>query len=110
MYLHHRRLVMSGIALLGISLSCFTSAFAAKPINLNHQSISILHSFAASSQSAIKQDKAHVDFNRTKHMRIHETYKGYQVWGSEAVVHVPSGDKATLASVMAGQNSRATMN
>ncbi len=32
-----------------------------------------------------------VDFKKTLHVRIQETFSGYQVWGADAVVHIPNG-------------------
>lgn len=96
-----------------ISLACASSVFAAEPLNLNHQPASVLKSFmpskiatATMQQSSLKEISSDVDFNKTKHIRVQQTYAGYPVWGGDAVVHVPNGENATLFSL----NSATTMN
>lgn len=110
MYKHHCRLLASGLGILSISLGCMSSAFAAKPVDLSHQSVSVLKSFVVPAQSGVKQLSSSVDFNQTEHVRIVQTYAGYPVWGADAVVHAPHGHKDSITKIMAGNNSAVTMN
>jgi pseudolysin len=89
MHKHHRKLVASGVALLSVSLACMTSVWAAKPVNLQHQSIAVLQSF--SSDSNFQQTNSAVDFNRTLHVRFQEKFNGYPVWASDGVMHMRQG-------------------
>lgn len=101
MELNQRRLILSSVMLFGLSL---TSAFvyAAKPIDLSHQNINVLQSFlstqaAAQGAPTLKEVNRSVDFNKTLHVRVKETYAGYPVWGGEAIIHIPNGSKTTQA-------------
>lgn len=79
------------------------SAFASQSIDLSQQDISILRTLSSQristlrtpiAQAAnIEELKRAVDFNRTLHVRIQQTYEGYPVWGSDAVVHIPNGEQ-----------------
>jgi pseudolysin len=91
MHKHHRKLIASGVALLSVSFACMTSVWAAKPLDLKHQSIAVFQSLAPI--SAFQQTSSAVDFNQTLHVRIQQTYKGYQVWAADAVLHMPKGAK-----------------
>jgi pseudolysin len=91
MHKHHRKLIASGVALLSVSLACMTSVWAAKPLDLRHQSIALLQSFAPI--SGFQQTSSAVDFNQTLHVRIQQTYKDYPVWAADAVLHMPKGSK-----------------
>lgn len=86
-----------------ISMACASSIYAAQPIDLKHKPSSILQSFmpnqlsaSANTGSSIKETSSNVDFNQTKHIRIKQTYAGYPVWGSDAVVHIPHGNHVSL--------------
>lgn len=102
------------VMLLGsLSMVLSVSTFAAKPIDLKHQSASVLQSFIAlrgnAPQSHLKTISTHLDFNQTAHIRLQQTYAGYPVWGGDAVVHIPhSHTPALLASAL--QNKQASMN
>lgn len=108
MYKQHCRLLASGLTVL--ALGCASSVFAAKPVDLSRQSVSFLSSFVVLSQSGIKQLSTKVDFNKTEHVRVAQTYAGYPVWGADAIVHVPHGQKDSITKIMATKNSAATMN
>lgn len=78
-------------------------AFAAKPIDLSQQPVSALNSFLSTDTNTrsltsigkdrIKELKRFVDFKRTLHVRIQQTYSGFPVWGGDAILHVPQADK-----------------
>ncbi len=112
MYQVHRKLVASGFVLLGIS--CMTSAFAAKPVNLQDQPVSFLQSLStlSASQSNVKELSQTVDFNHTTHIRIQQTYAGYPVFGGDAVMHVPTNHSTTSlkALLQNPNNNQATLN
>jgi pseudolysin len=100
------------LALSCIALSCMTSVWAAQPVDLSHQPVSVLQSLTAnhmaSSQSGLQQMSSATDFNQTTHVRLQQTYAGYPVWGSDFIVHVPRGGNVSLAHLATNKN--ATMN
>jgi len=111
---HQLKSVFSQVMLLGLPLAYASGAYAAKPINLSHQSPATLQSFiSAPSMSAshrgigLQEIKRSVDFNQTMHIRVQETYAGYPVWGGDAIVHVPNGAKSvkSLGDLKAGRFS-----
>lgn len=79
-------------------ISLATATFAAQPVNLAKQSFTFLPSLT-SSQTVTKELNRHVDFNHTAHIRVQQMYAGHQVWGADGIVHVPNGDKASLANL-----------
>ncbi|MFZ2315981.1 MAG: M4 family metallopeptidase [Gammaproteobacteria bacterium] len=85
-------------------------AFSATPVNLGHQSAS---QFVKSgfSDPTVKMEEVSrsVDFNRTSHIRVKQTYQGRAVWGGEAVLHTPNAGATTkpFANVV---NAKTTMN
>jgi pseudolysin len=92
-----------------ISLACLSTVFAAQPINLTHQPVSILNSFAAA-ESSLKQISSDVDFNQTQHVRLKQTYLGYPVWGGDIVAHVPNSSGTSLKKLLSGEKSTASLN
>lgn len=65
-------------------------SFSAKPINLSHQTTSLLASFLTKSPATqIEEVSRATDFKNTLHFRIKQTYLGYPVWNGDAVVHIP---------------------
>lgn len=88
-----------------LSLACMSSTFAAVPVDLSHQSVSVLHSFIApsvvQSQVTLKETSSAIDFNKTKHIRFQQTVAGHAVWGSDAVAHIPQGVHASLTNLPA---------
>ncbi len=96
------------LALSAIAIACSASVLAATPVNLRHESISLLQSMTkpvatatAGSKSAIKQTSSNVDVTGTTHIRFQQTFASYPVWGSESVAHVPHNTHATLANLSA---------
>ncbi len=113
MHKHHRKLVASGLALLGVSLVCMTSTWAATPVDLRHQPIGVLQSL--SPNASFKQISSAVDQNKTLHVRIQEMYQDYPVWGADAVVHQPQSEKlngshAFQSLIQASKNNNTSMN
>lgn len=98
------------IALMLAAPLTFSSVlYAAKPIDLNQQKISILQSFISGPTAAANQIQFHeinrqADFKQTLHIRVQETYQNHPVWGADAVLHIPQGDnsKAALTSFVSG--------
>lgn len=66
-------------------------AFSATPINLLHKPIPTLTTFF-SLHSPIKLEEVsrNLDFNKTMHIRMKETYRGYTVFGGDAIMHIPN--------------------
>lgn len=94
------KLALSGIMLLSLPLVCIPSAFAAKPVKLNHQQMSVLQSFVSATrqgQVQVKETQRNVDHSNKLHVRIQQTYAGYPVFGADAVIHVPGGGKSRKA-------------
>lgn len=73
-----------------------TDAMAATPVNLSDQPASILSTFQSKpsvmgmAQASMVETSRNVDFNHTTHIRVRQTYAGYPVWGSDAVIHKPA--------------------
>lgn len=90
-------------------------AYAAKPVNLNLQSVSFLHSFLSpthANKDAIKIEETNRsrDFNKTVHVRIQETYAGYPVWGGDAIIHIPNGNlTSSLSGMLTSTQSHVSM-
>lgn len=100
---------LSACALSVIALSCLSTTWAAKQIELTDQSVSILSSYLnnplAASKADLKETSRSVDFNQTTHVRLQQTYAGYPVWGGDAVVHVPAGGNTSLQALAANQDA-----
>ena len=58
---------------------------AAEVIDLSHQPLSFLQTLQP--ETVVKELSKKVDFNRTTHTRVYQTYAGYPVWGSDAIFH-----------------------
>lgn len=112
---------IAGFSLL-FPFCCVT--FAAQSIDLSQQDVSILRTLASSQRAStlktpvaeaanIQELKRAIDFNHTLHVRIQQTYAGYPVFGSDAVVHVPNGEQmANQTRGLVGQveKTKSTMN
>ena len=75
------------------------SVYAAQPVDLGKQPISVLKSYMAApsntrslvnSPDQLKETSRNVDRNQTTHIRVQQTHNGYLVWGADAVVHMPA--------------------
>ena len=96
--------VLPWALLLGLPLLA-SSVYAAKPIDLSNQNSAVLGSFVspgtAPADMRIVETRRSIGSDQTTHVRIQETYQGYQVWGADAVVHLPKGsDAKSLQDVM----------
>lgn len=102
----------SVLALSCIALSCVSSTWAAQPLNLNHQPVSVLqtintNNFSAA-QSSYQPIRSSIDLNKTTHVRLQQTFQGYPVWHGDFIVHVPAGGDASFSHLTSNKN--ATMN
>ena len=102
---HRYHLIFSSV----LALSCITSAWAAKPVNLRHEPVTGLQSFfsanMASNPATMKSIRQSVDFNQTTHVRLQQTYAGYPVFGGEAIVHIPKGENTALTALATNKNT-----
>lgn len=99
-------------SLLPVSMLALMSAHAATPINLM-KSPSALNSLTSKANTNIVEISRAVAINKTLHLRIQQMYSGYKVWGADAVIHIPHGDKIgkSIASVIsAASNNKGFMN
>ncbi|VVC74760.1 Zinc metalloproteinase [Aquicella siphonis] len=98
-------------------------AYAARPVDLSHQSFQYLKSLSASGKArlgaaagpagaGLEEVSQTVDFNQTVHTRVKQTFSGYPVFGGDAVIHTPHGGQKTLRSLMVAgpEASSSTMN
>jgi pseudolysin len=95
-----------------LASACMPAGYAAKPIDLRHQSIAILQSYVGAnltdSQSDLKESHRSTDFKHVTHIHLQQMLAGHPVWGADSIVHVPQGANVTLAEL--GSNQNATMN
>jgi pseudolysin len=109
MRLHNGTLLASWLAMSCVSVS----VFAAKPIDLRGQSTAVLQEFFARA-SSLQQISSAIDFTQTTHVRFQQMYRGYKVWGGDAIMHVPNGgpinDENSFRKLLAVKKSPATMN
>lgn len=82
--------------LISMNVLCLpsSSAFAAKAVDLQHQSLSMLRAMLPSSQLSaatpppgMREINRDVDFNHTLHIRAQQMYRGYPVFGGDVVIH-----------------------
>lgn len=99
------------------------SVYAAKPVNLAKQPISMLRSYVsapansnlvrsvATKTDEMKEVTRATDTNQTTHIRMQQYHAGVPVWGAESVAHVPAAHK-NMARNLAGVSaaSASTMN
>ncbi|HTM63803.1 MAG TPA: M4 family metallopeptidase [Gammaproteobacteria bacterium] len=111
MEIFKKRLAWSGILLFGMPLMGMPSAFAAKPINLEHQKLSTLQAIVSSPSSGteIREISRATGKTNILHVRVQQMYSGYKVWGADAVIHIPNGSKrlksANLQHLTSGNGS-----
>ncbi len=95
-----------------IASTCMTSAFAATPVDLRHQPVSMLNAFATSlipHSSQLNQVSRSTDFKKTTHVRLKQTFAGAPVWGGDVIVHIPKGGNTSGLRAMTANNN-STMN
>ncbi len=107
----NKRLALTGVLLMALPIFGATAANAATPVNLNHQQLSALQSFVGTGM--VETSRA-VSRSETTHIRVQQTYKGFDVWGADAVIHLPKSGKALrgikLEAVLGRQHDNSTMN
>lgn len=104
-----RKLVPWKALILGLPLSFAASAFAATPIDLENQNVSILNAFVKDKMN-LKELRQNVDFNHTTHIHFSQTYRGYAVYGGEGVMHVRgSKAKITLPAALSAPQAATTL-
>src|SRR3990167_5501510 len=103
-----------------------TPALSAEVVSLDQQNVTFLRSFLPQQKSfatkeesqikamGLKEMNRSIDFNQTAHIRMKQTYGGYQVLQGEAILHIPNGAHTgkTFANVMmrAEQSKASNMN
>lgn len=103
----HHGLTLRSVLFCGF-LTCSTSIFAATPVDLSHQPLSIIHSFLVNDKSnnpQVKQLSSAVDFNQTQHVRLQQMYSNYPVWGGDFVLHAPKGNIQSINDIATFANS-----
>lgn len=87
--------------------------YAAQPVLLRHQPLSTLNTFFSSTNSLYLLSQQS-DFKKTMHSHFQQYYRGYPVWGGNAIVHVPQGGllngEQGLRQLLSANNNHATMN
>lgn len=113
---HHKLSSISKAMLFICSSVIVSTTYAATPVDLSHQNVAILGSFASlksvSNAVELSEISRNVDFNKTTHVRIQETVAGYPVFGGDAVVHLPKTvaiNASLTKTLMGAKNSAATM-
>jgi len=65
-------------------------SFAASTIDLSHQAISLLTNPSLTASAIdFTETKRLLDSAHTLHVRVQETFRGYPVYGADAVIHIP---------------------
>ena len=80
-------------------------SMAATAVDLSKQPATVLALFmpqnhltaGSTTEASVAETNRVVDFNQTTHIRVAQTYGGYPVWGSDAIVHIQQGVKPLLA-------------
>lgn len=89
------KLALRGALILGLPIF-YGNLYASQEINLEHQKLSLLQSLITKSLNrniSLKEIRRSLDLNKTLHVRVQEEYEGYKVWGADAVIHIPNGEK-----------------
>lgn len=108
-----RQKKITGALLLSLSLVAAPAAFAAKVLDLNEQKVSVLRTLITANKSVtsrainLKEIARNIDARKNLHVRIQQTFSGYEVWGSDAILHIPNGSKTekSLANLIAAAES-----
>lgn len=87
------------------------SAYAAEPVDLGKQPVSMLTPYVSAPANnlrsrSIKVDELQetrraTDTNNTTHIRMQQYHAGYPVWGAESVAHVPASKKRMTLNLAA---------
>ncbi len=95
-------------AILPVSLLAMMPVYSATPVDLMSQPVSALSSFMSpNSNVSMNEINRSIDFRHTLHVRVQEMYQGYRVWGADAVIHIPNGEKTgkSFAGIVSAANS-----
>jgi pseudolysin len=88
---------------------CISPAFAAKPLDLNHQPMSVIQPYIGTNTSAfhltLKEMRRSTDFNHTTHIHLKTLYNGYPIWGSDFIVHIPQGGDTSVTHLASNKNA-----
>lgn len=94
--MHHRHL-MYFMGLIAIDCLFSHSIYAAKPIDLIQQPVSQFQNLFPEQHNAagitFSELSRFQDFKKTWHVRIQQTYAGYDVWGADAIIHIPKANQ-----------------
>ncbi len=90
-----------------LASACVTSAFAATPINVRHQPASLLNAFTSTlaNQTQVNEVSRSVDFKKTTHVRLKQTYAGVPVWGGDVMMHIPKGGNTSAMGITSNKNA-----
>lgn len=86
-----------------IASACVATTFAAKPINLRHESMTVLKPLLAQTMmasSGLKEVNRAIDRRQTKHIRLKQWYAGVPVFGSDVIMHIPSGGNTLMNGIV----------
>lgn len=72
-----------------------SSGYCAVPVDLGHQTAAFLQPLkngnrTVSADASFMEISSNTDFNKTRHVRMKQTYQGVPVWGGDAVIHTYS--------------------
>lgn len=87
------------------------SAYAAEPVDLGKQPVSILTPYVSAPANNLRSRSVKVDemqetrratdANNTTHIRMQQYHAGYPVWGAESIAHVPASRKRMTLNLAA---------
>lgn len=86
------KLIASGVILLSLPL---TSALAAQSVDLSQQKAAIMLPSMTGSALQVHETSRVAGNNQMLHIRVQQTFAGYDVWGADGVVHIKHGAGAT---------------
>lgn len=105
MKMNHRQ-----FTLLPLSLLLMGSAYAATPVNLEHQKMGFTAGLLSQPGVNIVETQRSTDMNQTLHVRIQEMYLDHPVFGADGVVHIPNGANTGKTIAAVAQSTQGSMN
>lgn len=80
-----------------LAASCVTSAYAARAVDVENLSPLVSPVFTAQAKlpANLQMVTREMDFNKTTHIRLQQTYQGYPVWGGDVIEHVRQNGNVT---------------
>lgn len=91
------------LSLIALPLAYCSAIHAARPIDLSHQPVNILHSLTSGSEN-FEEIQRSIDNNKL-HIRLQQTYQGHKVWGAQGILHLTSNPHATLQAALSVNNN-----